>query len=111
LPPRGWRLRVEDILDAIAKIEHYVQDLTFEQFQADPRTVDAVIRNLEVIGEAVRHLSAASDELPPSIPWADIAGMRNILVHEYFGVDLRIIWQTITIDLPPLQAELRRIVG
>jgi|SRR5437899_2936388 len=104
-------MRVEDILDAIAKIERYVQDLTFEQFKTDQKTVDAVIRNLEVIGEAVRHISAASDTLPASIPWVDIAGMRNILVHEYFGVDLRIVWETITSDLPALQAELRRIVS
>jgi uncharacterized protein with HEPN domain len=56
VPPREWRLRVEDILEAIAKIERYVQGLTFEQFQSDEKTIDAVVRNLEVIGEAVRHL-------------------------------------------------------
>ena len=108
MPPREWRLRIEDILDAIAKIERYVQDLTFDQFQADEKTIDAVVRNLEVIGEAVRHLMASSEELPEAIPWADVAGMRNILVHEYFGVDLLIVWQTITKDLPLLRMELRR---
>ena len=95
MSPREWRLRVEDVLDAIAKIERYVEGLTFDQFKADEKTIDAVVRNLEVIGEAVRHLSAQSDPLIASIPWADIAGMRNILVHEYFGVDLEIVWQTI----------------
>jgi uncharacterized protein with HEPN domain len=67
LPPREWRLRVEDILESIARIEHYVDGPTFEQFQADQRTVDAVIRNLEVIGEAVRHLGAHRD-FPDGIP-------------------------------------------
>jgi len=106
LPPREWRLRVEDILDAIAKIDRYVAGLTFEQFQSDEKTVDAVLRNLEVIGEAVRHLMASSDALPEAIPWTDVAGMRNILVHEYFGVDLAIVWRTISHDLVSLKMEL-----
>jgi uncharacterized protein with HEPN domain len=110
LPPREWRLRVEDMLDAIAKVERYVDDLTFEQFQADEKTIDAVVRNLEVIGEAVRHLIIISDELPVVIPWTDIAGMRNMLIHEYFGVDLRIVWRTISHDLPTLKAELQELL-
>ncbi len=110
MPPREWRLRVEDILDAIAKIEQYVSGLSFEQFQVDQKTVDAVVRNLEVIGEAVRHLSSDPKSLPADIPWTDIAGMRNILIHEYFGVDLNIIWQTITQDLPSLRNQLKRLL-
>lgn len=110
MPPRDWRLRVEDILDAIARIERYVEGLGFEQFQSDQKTVDAVVRNLEVIGEAVRHLSAAHESLPSRVPWTDVAGMRNILIHEYFGVDLSIIWQTITGDLPAVRSELERFV-
>jgi len=102
---------VEDILDAIAKIDRYVEGLTFEQFQSDEKTLDAVVRNLEVIGEAVRHLAAATDELPESIPWADIAGMRNILIHEYFSVDVRIIWHTISSDLPTLRLGLQQLLG
>jgi len=108
LPHRGWRLRVEDILDAIGRIERYVEGLTFEQFQSDEKTVDAVVRNLEVIGEAVRHLIATQESLPTGIPWTDIAGMRNILIHEYFGVDLNIIWHTIVEDLPVLRDQLDR---
>jgi len=110
LPPRDWRLRVEDILEATDRIERYVADLTFEQFQGDQKTIDAVIRNLEVIGEAVRHLCADDERLPPGVPWTDIAAMRNILIHEYFGVDLRIIWQTIEADLPALRRELQRLL-
>ena len=91
MPPRAWRLRVEDILEAIARIERYIGDLSFEQFAADQKTVDAVVRTLEVIGEAVRHLPADQEPLPAGVPWTDIAGMRNILIHEYFGVDVSII--------------------
>jgi len=111
LPPRDWRLRVEDILDAIARIEQYVNGLTIEQFRADQKTIDAVVRNLEVIGEAARHLSADHAALPAEIPWTDIAGMRSILIHEYFGVDLNIVWQTVTYDLPELRGRLQRMVG
>ena len=109
MPPREWRLRVDDILEAIARIERYVTGLSFEQFRADQKTVDAVVRNLEVIGEAVRHLSTDQESLPASVPWTDIAGMRNILIHEYFGVDLSIIWQTVTHDLPALRGQLQQL--
>ena len=64
MPPREWRLRVEDILEAIARIERYVESLTFEQFRTDQKTVDAVVRNLEVIGEAVRYLPTDLESLP-----------------------------------------------
>jgi uncharacterized protein with HEPN domain len=110
LPPREWRLRVEDVLDAIARIQQYVEGLTFEEFQADQKTVDATVRNLEIIGEAVRHLSASQEGLPGDTPWTDIAGMRNILIHEYFGVDVKIIWHTIAEDLPKLKVQVRGLL-
>jgi uncharacterized protein with HEPN domain len=110
VPPRAWRLRVEDILDAIARIQQYVEGLAFEQFQADQKTVDAVVRNLEIISEAVRHLSASQEGLPGETPWVDIAGMRNILIHEYFGVDLKIIWHTIVEDLPKLKVQVQGLL-
>ena len=110
MPPREWRLRIDDILDAIARIERYVEGLTFEQFHADQKTVDAVVRNLEIIGEAVRHLSADRVGTPGAIPWMDIAAMRNILMHEYFGIDLKIIWHTIVADLPELKVQLRGLL-
>ncbi len=110
MPPREWRLRVEDILEAIARIERYVEGLTFEQFQADQKTVDAVIRNLEVIGEAVRHLAGQRESLPTGIPWEDIAGMRNVLIHAYFGVDLKIVWHTMVEDLPELKIQVQGLL-
>lgn len=110
MPRRRWQLRVEDILDAISAIDAYIRVLTFEEFQTDRKTIDAVVRNLEIIGEAVRHLMADQDDLPGEIPWADIADMRNILIHEYFGVSLRIVWQTVTEDLPTLRSALERLL-
>jgi uncharacterized protein with HEPN domain len=110
LPPRERRLRIEDILEAIGRIEGYVAGLTFEQFQGDQKTIDAVVRNLEIIGEAVRHLCAEDAHLPLDVSWTDIAAMRNILIHEYFGVDLQIIWHTIQADLPVLRREVQRLL-
>lgn len=81
-----------------------------EQFKADQKTIDAVVRNLEIIGEAVRHLAARAGDLPQHVPWTDIAGMRNVLIHEYFGVDLAIIWETLTDDLPVLRSELEGLL-
>lgn len=110
MPPRDWRLRLEDILDAAAQIEIYINGLTLEQFQADRKTVDAVVRNLEVIGEAAKNLIAVQADLPGDIPWTDIAGMRNLLIHEYFGVDAAIVWHTATGDVPALRSKLRPLL-
>lgn len=97
MSPRSWILRIEDILEAIAKIEQYTEGITFETFTTDDRTIDAVIRNLEIIGEAARHLPNEVADRYPQVPWNDMRGMRNILIHEYFGVSLPIIWHTATI--------------
>jgi len=94
----------------MSRIERYVDGLTLEQFRADDKTIDAVVRNLEVIGEAVRHLVASQEQLPSGVPWSDIAGIRNILVHEYFGVDLGILWRTVTDDLPSLRPVLEDLL-
>ena len=110
MPPRHWRFRVEDILGAISSSENYTGGLTFEQFRTDRKTVDAVVRNLEVIGEAAQHLLRSPASLPAEVPWTDIAGMRNILIHEYFGVDLQIIWQTVTADLPTVKTQLQHLL-
>ena len=104
---RDWRLRVEDVLEAIQRISRYTEDMSFEEFRQDTRTVDAVVRNLEVIGEAARYISSAVEEQTPGIPWGRMRAMRNILTHEYFGVDLAIIWETVHHDLPPLVPLLR----
>jgi uncharacterized protein with HEPN domain len=92
--------RIQDILDAIAAIESYTTGMNYEAFASDRRTVDAVIRNLEIIGEAARHLPWEARQRAPGVPWADITGMRNLLAHGYFVVDVQIVWRTIHDDLP-----------
>lgn len=82
MPPRDWRLRVEDILDAIARIERYTANLSFDNFSADDRTIDAVLHNLEVIGEAARLIPDEIAKKYSPVPWEAMRGMRNILAHE-----------------------------
>lgn len=105
-PERNWKMRVEDILGCIAKIKEYTRGMNYEQFSADDKTVDAVIRNLEVIGEAGGRIPLEIQEKYPDIAWLEMRGMRNLMAHEYFGVSLPIIWQAIEQDLTPLAVGL-----
>lgn len=108
---RDWKLRVNDILDCIEKIQKYTADMTFEQFREDQKTVDAVIRNFEIIGEAAGYIPETIQEKYPELAWLEMRGMRNIMIHEYFGVSLLIIWRTITHDLSPLAAGMKQLMN
>lgn len=107
MPERDWTLRIQDIEVAIAKIERYTANMTVADFQADERTVDAVLRNFEIIGEAARNLPPHVTNANPNIPWAKMRALRNIVAHAYFGVNLSIIWETIVRRLPELKAALQ----
>ena len=104
-----WRERVDDILEAVERIQNYTKGLDFQQFSHDQKTVDAVVRNITVIGEASHHVPDKVQAAAIRIPWADMRGMRNVVVHEYFGVSLPILWETIQHDLPPLVEPLREL--
>ncbi|MDQ7030175.1 MAG: DUF86 domain-containing protein [Ardenticatenia bacterium] len=110
MPHRDWRLRIHDIIEAIEKILRYTEGMTFEEFARDERTVDAVIRNFTVIGEASRHIPQEIEQRYADVPWQEMRGMRHILVHEYFGVSMQILWHTIKHDLPPLLPKLRSVL-
>ncbi len=97
---RSYKLFVEDILDAITKIERYIKDLSYEDFQQDTMSIDAVIRNLEIIGEAARNIPTSIQKKYKEVPWNRMIGLRNIVIHGYFGIDLSIIWKIITKNLP-----------
>jgi uncharacterized protein with HEPN domain len=111
VPPREWRVRVGDIIAAAERAFAYAQGLTFEQFAADARTVDAVSYAIVVIGEAAKAVPEGIALAAPEIPWADICGMRNKVAHEYFGVDIKVLWQTVREDLPPLVAAMRTLAA
>lgn len=104
---REWRLFVADMLEASGKINGYISGLNIEEFQADSRTVDAVVRNLEIIGEAARAIPVELKKDRPAIDWSALNGLRNRIVHEYFGLSLPIIWAIVLQDLPVLDAQLR----
>ena len=107
--PRDSSAYFEDILDAIGAIRDYTQSLTRESFGGDRKTVDAVLRNLEVIGEAVKQVPAEVRTAHPNVEWQKIAGLRDILIHAYFGVDLDIIWDVVSNKLPVLESRIREI--
>ena len=104
--PRDFRVHLEDILGAIGKIKRYTTGLSKQGFAGDDKTLDAVVRNLEVIGEAVKQLPADLRAREPSIDWQKIAGLRDILIHQYFGIDVDILWDIAQNKLPALEASV-----
>ncbi|GAB4239042.1 MAG: DUF86 domain-containing protein [Elainellaceae cyanobacterium] len=111
MPSRDWQNRVRDVLAAIAEIQEFTNEITFEEFQNDRKTIRAVLYNLAIIGEAVRSIPPDVEASHPEIPWGDVRGMRNIVIHEYFQVNLSIIWQTVQEDLVSLEASLQQLIN
>jgi uncharacterized protein with HEPN domain len=108
---RDWRFRVRDILAAVLAIARYTDGMTFDEFVNDGRTMDAVVRNLMTMGESIRWIPEPILEAHPDVPWRTLRGMRNVVVHEYFGVDPAILWETVRGDLPPLEAQLGAVLA
>ena len=106
---RDDSLLLEDILEAVSKIKKYVAGLNFEAFVADDKTLDAVIRNFEIIGEASVRLSEQFKIANSSVPWHHLRGLRNRIVHEYFGIDPEIVWTIIKNDLDELITQLKKL--
>jgi uncharacterized protein with HEPN domain len=105
---RDWKILLEDILEAAAKIEHYTKNLSRDDFVSNSMVVDAVVRNLEIIGEAAKNVPAEVQNKLQNVPWKKLAGIRNRIVHEYFGVDLNIIWFIIENELSQLKQTLSK---
>ena len=99
------------VLDAINRVEEYLQDVDEPKFNATHLLQDGTIRQIEIIGEAVRHISKDLRKTYAEIPWQDIAGMRDKLIHDYFGVDIEKIWLTAQEDLPVLKEQVARILA
>lgn len=99
---RDFRLYLSEILESAMAIQEYVRGYTLEDFLHDRKTYSAVIREFEIIGEAVGKLPERVKQQHPEVPWQDVKDFRNILVHEYFGVDLEIVWQVVNLELPVL---------
>lgn len=107
--PRNIELYIDDIQESIRRVEEYVKGYNYERFVQDRKTVDAVIRNFSIIGEAASRIPRKIQEKYSQIPWFEIIGMRNKVVHEYFGINEEILWKTIQEDLPKLKKQLKEL--
>ncbi|MFH0797022.1 MAG: DUF86 domain-containing protein [Candidatus Omnitrophota bacterium] len=108
---RNLNLYLQDIWESILAIEEYTQNITEEKFRSTRQVQDAVIRRLEIIGEAVKNIDENFRNKYPEIPWKKISGMRDIIAHEYFGVRFDRVWDVVTKDLPSLKQQMLLIMG
>jgi len=107
---RSYLMFLEDIIESIEKIELYIRELPYNAFIEDSKTVDAVVRNLEIIGEASKRIPDNIKENLKEVPWHRMTGLRNIIAHEYFGIDLNIIWKIIKENLPEVEPSLKKLL-
>ncbi len=107
---RDYTLYLKDILAAIESIESFIEGMEAEEFWSDDKTSSAVVRKLEIIGEAVKHVPDRVRQQNPQIMWREMAGMRDKLIHSYFSVDYQLIWRTITERLPQIRSEIQKIL-
>jgi uncharacterized protein with HEPN domain len=108
--PRDWRDRVRDILDAIAEIQNFIHGMEYETFKGDDKSIRAVEMNFIIIGEAASQIPEEIEERYAAIPWGLMRAMRNRIVHAYFNVDEKLMWDTVQNDLPPLIPELEKLL-
>ena len=102
---------LDDIRNAIAEVEEFTRGMTYELFAADKKTVNAAIRSLEVLGEATKCIPMDFRMKHPDIPWSKMAGMRDVLIHDYMGINLRRVWTVIEHDLPQLRNAVEALLG
>jgi uncharacterized protein with HEPN domain len=107
---REYIFYLEDILLSIQRIEEYISGMDYQQFTRDYKTSDAVIRNFQIIGEAVKNLPKEIKAKYPNLPWEEMYGLRNRISHEYFGIDFEIIWDISTTYLPENKKEIEQII-
>lgn len=106
---RDYQLYLKDILSAMDSIEAFVEGMSFEEFRADDKTASAVIRKFEIIGEATKNIPDEIRQQYPTVPWKEMAGMRDRLIHFYFDVDYKLVWTTIKERLPQVKPEIQCI--
>lgn len=108
---RNLTLYLKDILEAMESIEKFVEGMSFEEFKLDDKTASAVIRKFEIIGEAARNIPKSIRQKYPDIPWKEMVGFRDKLIHFYFGIKYEIVWNTIKIEIPKLKPKLKAILS
>jgi uncharacterized protein with HEPN domain len=107
---RDYRDYLHDILNAIVDIESFIKNMNYDEFLNDRKTINAVIRSIEVIGEAAKKIPESMRKKTPLIPWKKMAGMRDKMIHEYFGIDYQIVWKTAIAVLPGLKDKITELI-
>lgn len=107
---RDYRDYINDILNSIDEIKSFIDGMNFKEFTMDKKTMNAVIRSIEVIGEAAKKIPKTLIDKYPNIPWKKMAGMRDKMIHEYFGIDIEILWKVAKDDLPPLEPLIQDVL-
>lgn len=106
----GDKARLQHILDAIAEIERYTQSTSYEDFHSNSMMHYATVKQLEIIGEAANHITEDLKRTSTQVPWKEIIGLRNILIHEYFGIDTKLVWDIINTELPAFHSQIKDLL-
>lgn len=108
---RDYQDYVQDMVDSIIEIESFIAGMNFEAFSRDKKTINAVVRSVEVIGEATKKIPKNIRDNYPDIPWKKMSGMRDKLIHEYFGIDYEILWKAANDEIPPIKTTIKNILN
>ncbi|OGW36365.1 MAG: hypothetical protein A2Y97_01805 [Nitrospirae bacterium RBG_13_39_12] len=107
---REYRDYLHDIFESINDVASFIQGMSYKDFLLDRKTLNAVVRSIEIIGEAAKHIPKSVKDKAPNIPWREIVGMRNKVIHEYFGVDIEIVWKTAKKQIPALKRKISALL-